>query len=439
MRSLVVVGAQWGDEGKGKLVDFLTSNADLVVRFQGGNNAGHTLMVDGVTTKLRLVPSGILRPHLTCCIAAGVALDGDVLYEELQELERAGVSVPVGRLVIDESVHLIMPYHRVTDLAREEARGKQKIGTTGRGIGPCYEDRASRSGVRVAELRNLERCEARLEKILEEKNRYLKDVLQSKESLSLQEVMEYLKRAQEKVLPFAGNVGVQVAEARKREQRILFEGAQGTLLDQTHGTIPYVTSSHTVAGAVCTGVGIGPNAIDHVLGVTKAYTTRVGSGPFPTEDFGAAGEYLQRQGSEFGTVTGRSRRCGWFDAVLLRKAIRLNGIDMIALTKLDVLSGLEEIKVCSHYTLDGERCLDAPVLADELERVEPHYVSFEGWKEDIREVKKWHHLPQNARIYLSSLAEMIECDISMVSVGAERESTLFAHGAQPLQNFIESV
>lgn len=438
MSSLVVVGAQWGDEGKGKLVDYLTSNSDLVVRFQGGNNAGHTLLVDGVKTKLRLVPSGILRSNLLCCIAAGVVLDADVFVEELGELERAGVSVSRDRLVLDESLHLIMPYHKALDLAREEALGKDKIGTTGRGIGPCYEDRASRNGFRLADLVDLKRCTEKLESLLEQKNSYLKDVLKSSTQVSLQEVEEYLKRAQDRVLPFRGNVGVLVDEARKKEKRIVFEGAQGTLLDQAHGTIPYVTSSHTVAGAVCTGVGVGPRVIDHVLGVAKAYTTRVGSGPFPTEDSGTAGQYLQEKGQEFGTVTGRTRRCGWFDAVLLRKAIRLNGIDMIALTKLDVLSGLPEIKVCVNYYLDGEKCEDAPVLSEELERVEPKYVTFKGWEEDLSTIKKWHHLPENARIYLSSLAEMIGCDISMVSVGAERDSTLFAHGALPLQNFLGS-
>lgn len=439
MTSLVVVGAQWGDEGKGKLVDYLTSNADYVVRFQGGNNAGHTLQVDGVQTKLRLVPSGILRPNIFCCIAAGVVLDGDVLEEELSGLESAGVSIAPGRLVVDENVHLIMPYHRAIDCAREELRGKAKIGTTGRGIGPCYEDRASRTGFRIADLRKLTNCFERAGEIVEERNKYLKDVLGSNEQVKLEDTVEYLKRAQDKVLPLAGNVSMIVADARKREKRIVFEGAQGTFLDQAHGTIPFVTSSNTIAGAVCTGVGIGPNAIDHVLGVAKAYTTRVGSGPFPTEDESEIGQYLQRNGKEFGTVTGRTRRCGWFDAVLLRRAIRLNGIDMIALTKLDVLTGLKEIKVCVNYLLDGEKCEDVPALAEDLERVEPQYISFDGWDEDLSEIRKWHHLPQNARVYLSSLAEMIGCDIAMVSVGAERESTLFAHASLPLQNFIKAL
>ncbi|MGA1191443.1 MAG: adenylosuccinate synthase [Bdellovibrionota bacterium] len=438
MSSLVVVGAQWGDEGKGKLVDYLTSNAHYVVRFQGGNNAGHTLLVDGKETKLRLVPSGILRQKTVCCIAAGVVLDADVFLEETTGLEAAGVSISEERLVIDESVHLIMPYHKTIDLAREELRGKNRIGTTGRGIGPCYEDRANRSGFRLAELKYLEATLARVEEVLELRNRYLKDVLRTNEQVGLSEVREYLERTAEKLLPFMGNVGMIVADAHKRERRIVFEGAQGTLLDQMHGTIPYVTSSSTLAGAVCSGVGVGPRTIDHILGVAKAYTTRVGSGPFPTEDTGDVGQYLQKKGHEFGTVTGRSRRCGWFDAVLLRKAVRLNGIDMLALTKLDVLSGLEKVKVCVNYLLDGQKVEDAPVLSDELERVEPQYVTFEGWEDDLSGIKKWHHLPQNARVYLSSLSEMVECDISMVSVGPERESTLFGHAAVPLQNFIRA-
>ena len=438
MSSLVVVGAQWGDEGKGKLVDYLTSNAQYVVRFQGGNNAGHTLLVDGKETKLCLVPSGILRQETICCIAAGVVLDADVFLEETSGLEEAGVSVTKERLIIDESVHLIMPYHKIIDIAREELRGKNRIGTTGRGIGPCYEDRANRSGIRLAELRYLPQVLERMEEVLELRNQYLKDVLKSDQQVAFAEVREYLERTADRLLPFMGNVGMMIAEAHKRERRIVFEGAQGTLLDQIHGAIPFVTSSSTLAGAVCSGVGVGPRTIDHILGVAKAYTTRVGSGPFPTEDTGVVGEYLQKKGNEFGTVTGRSRRCGWFDAVLLRKAVRLNGIDMLALTKLDVLSGLEKIQVCVNYLLDGKKVEDAPVLPSELERVEPQYVTFDGWEDNLSEVRKWHHLPQNARVYLSSLSEMVECDISMVSVGPERESTLFGHAAVSLQNFMRA-
>ncbi|MCB0320693.1 MAG: adenylosuccinate synthase, partial [Bdellovibrionales bacterium] len=340
------------------------------------------------------------------------------------------------RLTIDQNVHLIMPYHRCIDIARETRRGAQKIGTTGRGIGPCYEDRASRMGVRVADLLRMDSLLTRIEGVLEEKNSYLRDVLKSSDTVTLDEVRGYVDRAAQLLLPHIGNISVLVDDARRLEKRIVFEGAQGTLLDQTHGTIPYVTSSSTVTGAVLTGCGVGPRVIDHVLGVAKAYCTRVGEGPFPTELSNEIGERLRSIGGEFGTVTGRARRCGWFDGVLARKAVRLNGIDTLALTKLDVLSGLEKIEVCVSYRLNGKKCEDVPVLAEELAEVEPVYVTFDGWEEGLGDVRKWHQLPQNARFYLSSLSEIVGCDISIVSVGPERDSTIFAHGAKQLQNFI---
>lgn len=433
-----MVGVQWGDEGKGKIVDSLTSNAEYVVRFQGGNNAGHTLVVDGRKTKLRLVPSGILRPDTICCIAAGVVLDADVFKEELEELKQSGVSVEPNRLLVDQNTHLIMPYQRAIDIAREARAGSGKIGTTGRGIGPCYEDRANRTGVRVCELYNIQSLMERLKPIIFERNIYLKEVLKSEVEILERDVLRYLNDAASLLIPHIANISLKVSAAYAAEKRIVFEGAQGTLLDQIHGTIPYVTSSNTIAGAVLTGCGVGPRTIDHILGVVKAYCTRVGEGPFPTEESGKIGDYLREVGHEFGTVTGRARRCGWFDAVLVKEAVRLNGVDSLALTKLDVLSGLDAIKVCIGYELDGVKCVQVPPLASELAKIKPIYVEFAGWKEDITGIRKWYNLPQNAKVYLSSLAEMVGCDISMVSVGPGREATIYAHGSMHLKNFIKN-
>ncbi len=439
MSTLAVVGAQWGDEGKGKLVDYLTSGAEVVVRFQGGNNAGHTLLVDGVETKLHLVPSGILRPESVCCIAAGVVVNPQVLQAEIEKLEQAGVKAGADRLVIDRDAHLILPYHEILDKAREEKRGDSKIGTTGRGIGPAYEDRASRNGVRAADLAELETLRKRLSEIVEERNLYLKYVLQSPQTVQFEEVWKVVETAAEIVLPRLGNVSLLLDEARKHEKRIVFEGAQGTLLDQVHGTLPYVTSSNTIAGAALTGCGIGPGSIDYVLGVAKAYCTRVGGGPFPTEVEGEMGELLRTRGGEFGTTTGRARRCGWFDAVAMKRAVRLNGMDGIALTKLDVLSGIPKIKVCIKYHLDGEKCEDVPALFTELDRVEPEYVEFDGWEEDISKARKWHHLPQSTRFYVSSISEIIGCPVAILGVGPERSSTLFSKSATFVENFVAPI
>lgn len=436
MPSLVVVGAQWGDEGKGKLVDYLTSRADLVTRFQGGNNAGHTLIVDGVETKLHLVPSGILREHTRCCIGAGCVIDPEVFQGEVQRLKDAGVDVTPARLSVDRDAHLILPYHCTLDQAREVARGKDKIGTTGRGIGPAYEDRARRSGVRVAELLEIDNLLERLEPVVAHCNIYLKEVLGSDQQVSMGEVEKVVRLADSVITPFIDNVSLRVHRALKAEQKVVFEGAQGTLLDQVHGTVPFVTSANTIAGAATTGCGIGPKAIDYVLGVSKAYCTRVGAGPFPTELEGALGDDLREKGSEFGTTTGRPRRCGWFDAVAMRRAVRLNGIDSIALTKLDVLSGFEKIKVCINYLLDGVEVEDVPSLASQLERVEPQYIELDGWEEDLGAAQRWHHLPPAARLYLSTISEIIACPVSIVSVGPERSSTIFSSGANFAKNFV---
>ncbi len=437
MPSLVVVGAQWGDEGKGKLVDYLTSRADYVVRFQGGNNAGHTLVVDGKKTKLSVVPSGILRPDSVCLIGAGVVVNPDVLLTEIADLRAAGVSVTPERLIIDRDAHVILECHGQIDRARELKRGSDRIGTTGRGIGPCYEDRAARTGIRVGELLNPENLFKHLEQVCAEKNLYLEHVLESAERVDYALEKKRLERAAQELSAHIGNVSLLLDQATKRDARIIFEGAQGTLLDQAHGTVPFVTSSHTIAGGVTIGCGIGPKSINYVLGVAKAYATRVGSGPFPTEIQGGIGDTIRERGAEFGTVTGRPRRCGWFDAFALKRAARLNGLDGVAMTKLDVLSGIETLKVCVGYTLDGKKLDDVPSLACDLERIEPHYIEMKGWSADLTAVTKWHDLPPEAKLYLSTIAEIIGCPAVIASVGAERNSTLFSNAATFVKNFVE--
>lgn len=431
MSSLVVIGAQWGDEGKGKLVDYLTINADLVVRFQGGNNAGHTLVVNGETTKLSLVPSGVLHPKTKCAIGAGVVINPDVFLSEVSKLKEAGVAVDPKRLVIDGRAHIILPYHVAVDQAREEKRGENKIGTTGRGIGPAYEDAAARCGVQLSELRDLPKLLERLEGVIAERNLYINNVLGVQKTVSLSEVEAVLKRVAPLILPFMADVSYMVHEASLREERIVFEGAQGTLLDKNFGTIPFVTSSHTIAGAVATGVGVSPKFVSHVLGVAKAYCTRVGSGPFPSEIFGDLAENLRTVGGEFGVVTGRSRRIGWFDAVAMRYAARVNGISSLALTKLDVLSNIPKIKVCVGYN----GVTDEGLFLNNLENVEPQYIELDGWEGDISKAQKLHHLPQTAQVYLSSLEELCGIPISMISVGAERDATIFSNQASFIKGF----
>ncbi|MBX7143369.1 MAG: adenylosuccinate synthase [Oligoflexia bacterium] len=435
MPSLVVIGAQWGDEGKGKLVDYLTAGADWVARFQGGNNAGHTLVVNGVKTKLRLIPSGILHPHTRCAMGAGVVIDPQVLRDEMAALGKSGVTVSPTRLFIDRDAHLILGYHVAIDRAREQRAGKAKIGTTGLGIGPAYEDRAARCGVRLADLTAPTELRERLQALVEEKNKYLTLVLNS-EPISFDSVWASVELARAELLPFMANVSNLLEEASVHQQKIVFEGAQGTLLDQAHGTVPFVTSSNTIAGAAATGCGLGPKRIQYVLGVAKAYVTRVGSGPFPTEMEQATAHEVRERGAEYGTVTGRPRSCGWFDAVALKRAVRLNGLDGIALTKLDVLRGLPKIKVCVKYLLDGKELNDAPALASEYARVVPQYVEFDGFDEDLAGVTKWHHLPRNARFYISTLAEIVGCPVTMLSFGAERDSTLFSSQGAFEQNFM---
>ncbi len=436
MPSLVVIGAQWGDEGKGKLVDYLTTQADYVVRFQGGNNAGHTLVVNGVKTKLNLVPSGILHPKVNCLIASGVVLNPEVLLEEMSKLKAAGVDVSPSRLVLDREAHLVLGYHAAIDQAREELKGKNKIGTTGRGIGPAYEDRAARCGVRVADLLALPELKQRLLQVIKERNDYLKHVLRSSIVIDFERQWEAIESFSKQIKPYIGNVSAILGKAVSREARIVFEGAQGTLLDQSFGTVPYVTSSSTISGAVCTGAGIGPKHINYVLGVAKAYCTRVGSGPFPSELTDALGDQIRERGAEYGTVTGRPRRCGWFDAVAMRRAARLNGLDSLAITKLDVLSGCDKVKILIKYRLDGVEIDDMPALASEIDRVEPVYIELAGWKEDLSSIDKWHKLPAEAKLYITTVAEIVGVPVSLVSVGAERTATLLLSSAGFLQNFL---
>ena len=437
MPALVVVGAQWGDEGKGKLVDYLTSSADFVARFQGGNNAGHTLVVDGRKTKLSVMPSGILREECICLIGAGVVVNPDVLIQEIQDLRAAGVSITPARLVIDRDAHIILECHGQVDRAREERKGDKRIGTTGRGIGPAYEDRASRTGIRVGELLQGAALFEHLQEVCEEKDKYLRAVLESDVRVDFALEKKRLERAVELLSPYIGNVSLTLDRAVKRNARIVFEGAQGTLLDQAHGTVPFVTSSHTIAGAVTVGCGVGARVIDYTLGVAKAYTTRVGSGPFPTEELGASGDAMRERGAEFGTVTGRSRRCGWFDAFALQRAVRLNGLDGVAMTKLDVLSGFDELKVCIGYKKNGIDLEDLPTLAAELEEVVPQYIVLKGWSEDVSKISAWEDLPANLIQYLKIIEEIVACPIVIASIGAERESTLFSSAGKFVKSFVD--
>jgi len=438
MPALVIIGAQWGDEGKGKLVDYMTYKADWAVRFQGGNNAGHTLVVDGVTTKLSLIPSGILRERTRCMIGAGVVIDPHVIIKEMEMLRKAGIEISPQRLVLDRDAHLVLDYHKEIDAAQEEFRKGDKIGTTGRGIGPAYVDRAARCGVRVADLKDLDHLKKRLEAQVASNNRYMQEVLQSSRAIDFEVVWSSVEKAREYLLPYIGNVSLLLEKALKKEDHVVFEGAQGTLLDKTHGTVPFVTSSNTIAGAATVGCGIGPKSLDYVLGVTKSYCTRVGTGPFPTELDDEIGDSIREKGAEFGTVTGRPRRCGWFDGLAMKRAVRLNGIDSLAITKLDVLSGLEKIKICIGYLLDGQELEDVPSLVEEMERVEPRLIELDGWQEDITGVRKWHELPSEARLYLSTLSEITGCPISVVSVGPERDSTLLSSNANFVRNFMET-
>lgn len=425
MPSMVVVGAQWGDEGKGKIVDML--DADYVARFQGGNNAGHTLVVDGEVFKLHLIPSGILHPQTICAIGAGVVLNPLVFLDELRNLEGAGIRVDPKRLIVDRETNLLLPYHVERDVASEEMRARRregKIGTTGRGIGPCYEDRAARCGITFADLESPEELREKLAAAVDRSNRMLRAVFESTRQVEVQPMYDSLLSAREQLLQHMGNVGRTLTAAHARGEKILFEGAQGPLLDNIFGTAPFVTSSQTIAAAAATGTGVGPRLLDRVLMVAKAYSTRVGSGSFPTELDGQAGEDIRAKGREFGTTTGRPRRCGWFDAFAVQRAIRLHGAEVVALTKLDVLSGLMNLKVCVGYTLDGQPLQDLPTRASELDRVQPIYKEVAGWEDNIDAVRRWDDLPRAAQSYVEFLEREMGIPVSFVSVGPDRQATI---------------
>ncbi len=421
LANVIVIGAQWGDEGKGKITDLLSRSADVVVRYQGGVNAGHTIVVKGQTFKLHLIPSGILYPETKCVIGCGTVIDPQVLIKELDQLETLNISTK--NLLISETAHVTMPYHRLIDQASEERRGSHKIGTTGRGIGPTYADKSERTGIRVLDLMDQNALRDQLEWAINNKNLIL-EKLYNLPPLDPQQVIEEYLGYAERLRPYVVDTSLKIYDAVQRRLNILFEGAQGTLLDLDHGTYPYVTSSNPVAGGACVGTGLGPTMIDRVIGVSKAYTTRVGEGPFPTELDGELGELLCDRGAEFGTTTGRKRRCGWFDAVIGRYAVRINGMDCMAITKLDVLDELEEIQVCVAYEIDGERSDHFPTSSRTFARCRPIYKTLPGWQVPTTECRTLEDLPPQALDYLKFLAELMEVPIAIVSLGASRDQTI---------------
>lgn len=421
MANVIVIGAQWGDEGKGKITDLLSKSADVVVRYQGGVNAGHTVVVQGQTFKLHLIPSGILYPETQCIIGSGTVIDPKVLIGELDQLKELNISTE--NLMISQTAHVTMPYHRMIDQASEERRGDFKIGTTGRGIGPTYADKSERTGIRILDLIEPETLREQLHWTIIYKNAIL-EKLYNLPPLDPEAVIEEYLAYAERLRPHVVDCSLKIYDAVQRKRNILFEGAQGTLLDLDHGTYPYVTSSNPVAGGACVGAGVGPTMIDRVIGVSKAYTTRVGEGPFPTELSGTLGELLCDRGAEFGTTTGRKRRCGWFDAVIGRYAVRINGIDCLAVTKLDVLDELEEIKVCVAYEIDGQRCEDFPSSSRVFANCRPIYKTLPGWQQSTADCRTLEDLPSKALDYLKFLAELMKVPIAIVSLGASRDQTI---------------
>jgi len=422
MANVVVVGSQWGDEGKGKIVDWLSERAQVVVRFQGGHNAGHTLVIDGTTYKLHILPSGIVRKGTLSIIGNGVVLDPWNLLDEIQNIRAQGVDVTPENLKVAENAPLILPLHVNLDQARETALGKAKIGTTGRGIGPAYEDKVARRAIRAGDLADEDLIKSKVDKMLFHHNALLRGLGQPE--LDGAEIVSSLMKLAPDLLPYVDTTWKVLDEVKKAGKRILFEGAQGTLLDIDHGTYPFVTSSNVVASQAAAGSGMGANAIDYVLGITKAYTTRVGAGPFPTELFDDVGKGLGERGHEFGTTTGRPRRCGYFDAVLVRQAVKVNGISGIALTKLDVLDGMEELKVCVGYKLDGKELDHLPASTKEQENVEPIYETMEGWSESTFGARSWADLPATAVKYIRRIEELIEAPVALLSTSPERDDTI---------------
>jgi len=422
MKNVVVVGSQWGDEGKGKIVDWLSSEADVVVRFQGGHNAGHTLVIGKKVFKLRLLPSGIVRKGKISILGNGVVIDPWALLGEINEIKKQGIEVTSKNLMISESASLILPFHREMDEIREDAAGKGKIGTTRRGIGPCYEDKVGRRSIRVMDLRSESNLDNRLENVLLHHNAIRKGL--NKKIYTKDDLKKELLKIAPEILKFAQPVWLRLDEFNNDRKKILFEGAQGILLDVDHGTYPYVTSSNTVPAMAATGSGSGPNKINYVLGITKAYTTRVGSGPFPTELNDETGESLGRRGKEFGTVTARKRRCGWFDGVLVRQTIKISGINGIALTKLDVLDELDEIKVCIQYELNGKKIDYLPAASEDQFKIKPIYKTFSGWKTSTQGIRNLKDLPDNAKRYVHALEDLVGAKISSISTSPERDDTI---------------
>ena len=422
MKNIVVVGSQWGDEGKGKIVDWLSEQADVVIRFQGGHNAGHTLVIDGVTYKLRLLPSGIVRKNKISIIGNGVVVDPWALIDEINEIKEKGVQISPENFMISEAANLILPFHREMDEIREDAAGKEKIGTTRRGIGPAYEDKVGRRSIRVMDLRSEKNLDQRLETVLLHHNAIRKGL--GKKIYEKNQLKNDLLKLAPEILKFSKPVWLKIDQFKKQKKKILFEGAQGILLDVDHGTYPFVTSSNTVASNAATGTGCGPNSINYVLGITKAYTTRVGEGPFPTELLDEIGELLGTRGKEFGTVTSRKRRCGWFDGVLVRQTIKVSGIDGIALTKLDVLDELDEIKICTEYDLDGKKIDYLPAAVEDQIKLKPIYKTFAGWKTPTNGIKNIKDLPDNAKKYIFAIEDFVGAKISSISTSPEREDTI---------------
>ena len=421
--NLCVLGAQWGDEGKGKIVDLFTQDADVIVRYQGGNNAGHTLVVNGKKTVLHLVPSGALHADKLCVIGNGVVVDPEVLIDEIGALKAQGHLTSDEQLRISEQAHVIMPYHKLIDQARERLRGEGMIGTTGRGIGPAYEDKVARVGIRFVDLLEEDTFREKLERNIQEKNFYLKAILKEK-ALDFAEIHDSYGSFRDKLKGYVTNTGLLLDQKIRAGKRVLFEGAQGTLLDVDHGTYPFVTSSSTITGGACSGSGVGPQHIQQVIGISKAYTTRVGSGPFPTELYGPEGETLRREGAEFGATTGRSRRCGWFDAVGVRHAVRMNGMTGIALTKLDVLTGFKKIPICTAYRYQGKTVDEFPASSKVMQGAEPVYEEMAGWEAPLDNVRNFSDLPAAAQKYVKRIEAVIGTEIILVSVGPGREQTI---------------
>ncbi len=424
MPNAVIVGSQWGDEGKAKVIDYLTERSDIIIRFQGGANAGHTVIVDGKKFVFHLVPSGLMYPGKVCIVGNGVVFDAEQFLREVDELNDSGISVK-DSLFVSNLAHLVLPYHKAQDNASEASMGKGKIGTTGRGIGPAYADKANRCGIRAGDLVDWDIFVSKFKQMFATKKQLVEKLYNTEFALSETEILDTYKKVRERMLPFIIDTATYLYTATQNKKRLLFEGAQGTFLDIDHGTYPFVTSSNTISGSACSGCGVGPTVIDHVIGITKTYTTRVGNGPFPTELNDAIGEQLRKDGGEFGATTGRPRRCGWFDSVMIRKAIQLNGITRLALTKLDVLNNLDEIKICTHYEINGKKTDQYPSTLHELEKAVPIYESIEGWKSDISGCKKMSDLPSKALAYYNRLLKLCyDVPALILSVGPDRTQTI---------------